>query len=164
MHVQQQYRSEAFNRSGVKMYSATHARSEFPLSSELRSKESESIKRQFFTQVEKWQSQSVWESLCGSENFALVLDGIGRTDGWKSWCREDLRKRCRSKIYTIRHAKRRIWTLGTKHTFHRKKCKNWILEPFSGFRSPNYIKQRVWWGPETGIKRKDRDLTRSFAF
>ena len=48
MHVQQQYRSEVFNRSDVKMYSATHARSEFPLSSELRSKESESIKKAIF--------------------------------------------------------------------------------------------------------------------
>ena len=48
MHVQQQYRSEVFNRSDVKMYSATHARSEFPLSSELRSKENESIEKAIF--------------------------------------------------------------------------------------------------------------------
>ena len=45
MHVQQQYRSEVFNRSDVKMYSATHARSEFPVSSGFRSRESKSIKK-----------------------------------------------------------------------------------------------------------------------
>ena len=28
--------------------------------------------------------------------------------------------------------------------FIEKKSKNLIFEPFSGFRSPNYIKQRVW--------------------
>ena len=86
---------------------------------------------QIFTQVEKWQSHNVWESLCESEIFALELDGVGGTNGWKSWCQNELRKRRRSKIYTIRHAKRRIWSSGTKHNLHRKKKQKfdfWALQ------------------------------------
>ena len=101
------------------MCSATHARSEFPDSSDFEREKVEVQKEWFFTHVEKWPSQNVWKSLGESDIFVLTLGTVGTTGGWKKRGADDSHGRGQSQKYRIRHAKRRIWNFRSQSV---KRC------------------------------------------